>query len=82
MNQFDLCYADGHPASMLYNQRLTQFPRQPAMQAASASLVALRQRLNWRTWRAAQPEEPEVLTSAELSECTCPDICHRDHDTD
>jgi len=67
---------------MLYNQRLTHHPRQPTMLAASATLVALPQRLNWRTWRAAQPEEREVLTSAELSECTCPDICQRDHDTD
>jgi hypothetical protein len=67
---------------MLYDQRLTHHPRQPAVQAASASLVSLRQRLNWRTWRDARPEERELLTSAELSECTCPEICQRDHDTD
>jgi hypothetical protein len=67
---------------MLYDQRLPRHPRQPAVQAASAGLVSLRQRLNWRTWRTMAPEEQELLTSAELSECTCPDICHRDHDTD
>jgi hypothetical protein len=67
---------------MLYDQRLTHHPRQSAVLAASPGLVSLRQRLNWRTWRAARPEEQELLTSAELSECTCPDICHRDHDTD
>jgi hypothetical protein len=25
---------------------------------------------------------PEALTTAELAECTCPDFCERDHDTD
>ena len=26
--------------------------------------------------------EPAALTTAELAECTCPDFCERDHDTD
>jgi hypothetical protein len=26
--------------------------------------------------------KPEYLTTAELAECTCPDFCERDHDTD
>jgi len=32
----------------------------------------------------AQSEEhrDELVTSAELSECTCPDWCARDHDRD
>jgi hypothetical protein len=67
---------------MLYDRRITHDPRQPALLAASAGLVSPRQRLSWRTWRAARPEEQELLTSAELSECTCPEICQRDHDTD
>lgn len=25
---------------------------------------------------------PVVLTTAELSECTCPEFCERDHDVD
>jgi hypothetical protein len=25
---------------------------------------------------------PEVLSAAELAECTCPDWCERDHDND
>jgi hypothetical protein len=25
---------------------------------------------------------PEARTTAELAECTCPDFCERDHDTD
>ena len=29
----------------------------------------------------AEPEE-EILTQAELAECTCPDFCERDHDND
>ena len=26
--------------------------------------------------------EPGAPTTAELAECTCPDFCERDHDTD
>jgi hypothetical protein len=26
--------------------------------------------------------ESGALTTAELAECTCPDFCERDHDTD
>jgi hypothetical protein len=26
--------------------------------------------------------KPEAPTTAELAECTCPDFCERDHDTD
>jgi hypothetical protein len=33
-----------------------------------------------------EPEKAPVvsgaLTTAELAECTCPDFCERDHDTD
>jgi hypothetical protein len=28
------------------------------------------------------PTRPEVVSSAELAECTCPDWCERDHDND
>jgi len=28
------------------------------------------------------PAAPVVLTTAELSECTCPEFCERDHDVD
>jgi hypothetical protein len=31
--------------------------------------------------RNRQPEDP-CLSTAELVECTCPDFCERDHDTD
>jgi hypothetical protein len=34
----------------------------------------------------ADPEQhlvkPEDLTTAELAECTCPEFCERDHETD
>ncbi len=30
----------------------------------------------------AAQREPVVLTTAELSECTCPDFCERDHELD
>jgi hypothetical protein len=33
----------------------------------------------WLSWRPKKPRPMPVLSVAELSECTCPDICHRDH---
>jgi hypothetical protein len=43
---------------------------------------ARQRRLRWRRWQLVTRDEPDVLTSAELSECTCPDLCQRDHDHD
>lgn len=33
----------------------------------------------WIQWRTDLPEQPERLTVAELAECSCPDLCDRDH---
>jgi hypothetical protein len=34
----------------------------------------------WLQWRPERPEqESPRLTVAELAECTCPDLCNRDH---
>jgi hypothetical protein len=63
-------------------QSLTQPMRGPAMSVGSVDGGASKRRLRWRRWRVATIEEPERLTSAELSECTCPDLCQRDHDHD
>jgi len=42
--------------------------------------VAGRARLNpWLLWRPERPQQPHVLTVAELAECRCPDTCNRDH---
>lgn len=30
----------------------------------------------------AQQIPPYVLSTAEIAECTCPEFCERDHDTD
>jgi hypothetical protein len=46
------------------------------------SISMLQRRMRWRRWRVNRSPEPEVLSSAELSECCCPDICHRDHEND
>ena len=46
------------------------------------SISMLQRRVRWRVWRISRSDRPEVLTSAELSECCCPDLCHRDHDND
>ena len=37
-------------------------------------------RLNpWLLWRPSGPAGSTVLSVAELAECTCPDLCDRDH---
>jgi len=33
----------------------------------------------WLRWRPKRPARPHVLSVAELAECTCPDLCDRDH---
>jgi hypothetical protein len=34
---------------------------------------------SWLQWKPELPEEPQLLTVAELAECICPDLCNRDH---
>ncbi|HET6818968.1 MAG TPA: hypothetical protein VFH98_00260 [Candidatus Limnocylindria bacterium] len=34
---------------------------------------------HWLLWRPEVPARPHVLSVAELAECTCPDLCDRDH---
>ena len=36
----------------------------------------------WLQWRLDTEQEPQLLTVAELAECGCPDLCHRDHGND
>ena len=33
----------------------------------------------WLNWRPKRHPRTQVLSVAELAECTCPDICDRDH---
>ena len=33
----------------------------------------------WLRWRPKRPARPQVLSIAELAECTCPELCDRDH---
>ena len=33
----------------------------------------------WQRWRPKRPRSPQVLSVAELAECTCPELCDRDH---
>jgi hypothetical protein len=33
----------------------------------------------WLLWRPKRPARTHVLSVAELAECTCPELCHRDH---
>jgi hypothetical protein len=33
----------------------------------------------WVNWRPKRRPRPQVLSVAELAECTCPDLCDRDH---
>jgi hypothetical protein len=36
----------------------------------------------WLHWRPARPARSQVLSVADLAECTCPDLCDRDHGND
>ena len=33
----------------------------------------------WLLWRIEAPDDAQVLSVAEMSECRCPDLCDRDH---
>ncbi|MEO8510513.1 MAG: hypothetical protein ABI534_04645 [Chloroflexota bacterium] len=33
----------------------------------------------WLTWSIETPDVRPVLSSAEMAECRCPDLCDRDH---
>jgi hypothetical protein len=33
----------------------------------------------WLNWRPKKRHQAQVLSVAELAECTCPDLCDRDH---
>lgn len=33
----------------------------------------------WLLWRPVTPRESQVLSVAELADCTCPELCNRDH---
>lgn len=33
----------------------------------------------WLSWRPKRRPRSQVLSVAELAECTCPDLCDRDH---
>lgn len=36
----------------------------------------------WLLWSSETPARHAVPTIAELAECSCPDLCNRDHDND
>ena len=54
----------------------------PDTEPPRGGILMVQRRLRWRRWRVRRAPEPELLTSAELSECTCPDLCQRDHGND
>ena len=54
----------------------------PVSDPPRRSIAVLQHHLRWRRWRLSRPAEPELLTSAELAECTCPELCLRDHGND
>jgi hypothetical protein len=33
----------------------------------------------WQNWRPKKQRQAPVLSVAELAECTCPELCDRDH---
>jgi hypothetical protein len=55
----------------------------PRRSAAGDRLGGMAARLNpWLNWRSNGPDRAQVLSVADLAECTCPDLCDRDHGND
>jgi len=50
----------------------------PASGLDGSRVFAIRPNV-WVNWRPKHRPLPQVLSVAELAECTCPDICDRDH---
>lgn len=64
---------------MLYDISTDQRRRRP-VDRPRRPVSASEARMNpWLLWRPEAPEQPEVLTVAEMAECTCPSLCNRDH---
>jgi hypothetical protein len=64
-------------------QYISNLPRsvgEPRPTVSDDRLQVEGSRLNpWLRWRPKRPARVHVLSVAELSECTCPDLCNRDH---
>ena len=55
-------------------------PRIGPTRRASDRLDVDAARMNpWLRWRPDSPAPATVLSVAELAECTCPELCDRDH---
>jgi hypothetical protein len=59
-------------------QQLTAPLRATARNATSANQAAYLLR-RWLQWRPVARLDRQTLSVAELAECTCPDLCNRDH---
>lgn len=54
--------------------------RREAVAVTRRPVEAGQARMNpWLLWRPEGPPQPRMLTVAELAECSCPDLCNRDH---
>jgi hypothetical protein len=52
----------------------------PRRSAAGDCVDVTAARMNpWLRWRPKRPARPQVLSIAELAECTCQELCDRDH---
>jgi hypothetical protein len=56
--------------TLITTRRTTMFDRAQADRARISP---------WLNWRPKQRRPMPVLSIAELAECTCPDLCDRDH---
>lgn len=56
--------------TLITTQRTTVFDRAQADRARISP---------WLNWRPKKRRPTPVLSIAELAECTCPDLCDRDH---
>lgn len=52
--------------------------RAPSTSDADSRVFAIRPDA-WLDWRPKRRPRAQVLSVAELAECTCPELCDRDH---
>jgi hypothetical protein len=67
-----------HPA--MVNDMLQDTMLQPRRAGPFAREAVERTRVSpWLSWRPTKVRPMPVLSVAELAECTCPELCDRDH---
>jgi hypothetical protein len=67
----------------MVNDMLQDTMSRTPLSAGERRTIADRARVSpWLNWRPKKRRPMPVLSVAELAECTCPELCDRDHDNE